>query len=248
VRALLSLILILWSALAFSQGLRFPELNRPVIDQVGLFTPEQSAQLTHFITEIKAQGGPQIGVIIPSDLQGYEIEDYSIRAAEAWKLGGEKSDNGLIIVIAPAERKMRIEVGGGIEGEITDLESSRWISSVLRPAFKNGDYAGGVAQILLEVAGKFNVKISNAPVVRRARRAKGELSPLGTLILMILFFFVFPLLNRSRGARAFGAGAVMGSILGGGRHGGGGGFGGSSGGGWGGGGGGFSGGGASGDW
>jgi uncharacterized protein len=248
VRSLLSLLLILWSALAFSQGPRFPELNRPVIDQVGLFTPEQSAQLTHFITEIKAQDGPEIGVLIPSELQGYEIEDYSIRAAEAWKLGGAKSDNGLIIVIAPTERKMRIEVGGGIEGEITDLESSRWISNVLRPAFKNGDYAGGVAQILLEVAGKFNVKISNAPVVRRTRRAKGELSPLGTLILMILFFFVFPLLNRSRGARAFGAGAVMGSILGGGRGGGGGGFGGSSGGGWGGGGGGFSGGGASGDW
>ena len=247
-RSLLSLLLILWSALAFSQGPRFPELNRPVIDQVGLFTPEQSAQLTHFITEIKAQDGPEIGVLIPSELQGYEIEDYSIRAAEAWKLGGAKSDNGLIIVIAPTERKMRIEVGGGIEGEITDLESSRWISNVLRPAFKNGDYAGGVAQILLEVAGKFNVKISNAPVVRRTRRAKGELSPLGTLILMILFFFVFPLLNRSRGARAFGAGAVMGSILGGGRGGGGGGFGGSSGGGWGGGGGGFSGGGASGDW
>ena len=246
-RSLLSLFLIIWSALAFSQGPRFPELNRPVIDQVGLFTPEQSAQLTHFITEIKAQGGPEIGVLIPSELQGYEIEDYSIRAAEAWKLGGAKSDNGLIIVIAPTERKMRIEVGGGIEGEITDLESSRWISGVLRPAFKNGDYAGGVAQILLEVATKFNVKISNAPVVRRTRRAKGELSPLGTLILMILFFFVFPLLNRSRGARAFGAGAVMGSILGGGR-GGGGGFGGSSGGGWGGGGGGFSGGGASGDW
>ena len=73
-RSLLSLFLILWSALAFSQGPRFPELNRPVIDQVGLFTPEQSAQLTHFITEIKAQGGPEIGVIIPSDLQGYEIE------------------------------------------------------------------------------------------------------------------------------------------------------------------------------
>lgn len=238
-RALHPLLLVLWSALAFAQGPRLPELNRPVIDQVGLFTPEQSAQLTHFITEIKAQGGPEIGVLIPSDLQGLAIEDYSIRAAEAWKLGGAKSDNGLIIVIAPTERKMRIEVGGGIEGEITDLESSRWISGVLAPAFKSGDYAGGVAQVLLEVAGKFNVKISNAPVVRRARRAKGELSPLGTLILMILFFFVFPLLNRSRGARAFGAGAVMGSILGGGRGGGGG---------WGGGGGGFSGGGASGDW
>lgn len=246
-RTALALLLILWSALALSQGPRFPVLDRPVIDQAGLFTPAQSAQLTHFITEIKAQGGPEIGVIVPTDLQGFAIEEYSIRLAEAWNTGDKKNDNGFIIVIAPTERKMRIEVGNGIEGEITDLESSRWITGVLRPAFKSGDYAGGVAQVLLEVAGKFNVQISQAPVVRRTRRAKGELSPLGTLIMMILFFFIFPLLNRSRGARAFGAGAVMGSILGGGR-GGGGGFGGGSGGGWGGGGGGFSGGGASGDW
>lgn len=225
-----------FSFIALAQP-KFPALNNPIIDLAGLLHAKDSELLARNIYEIHAQGGPQIGVFVTNDLQGYAIEDFSIRLAESWKLGGDKKDNGLIIVIAPQDRKLRIEVGGGIEGDITDLEADRWIRDLLTPAFKQNQYALGINSVLAEVAGKFGIKLEGKTMARRVRRQSKELSPLASIIFVIIFLFILPFINRARG------GIVH---YGGGRGGFGGGGGG--GGGWGGGGGGFSGGGASGSW
>ena len=242
-RHFLASLLLVCSFWAQAQGPELPTLNRTVIDQVGIFGEEEVARLDASIRELSQGGGPQVGVLVPADLQGYPIEEYAIRAAEKWQLGNKKNDNGLIIVIAPKERKMRIEVGGGLEGEITDLESSRWINDLMKPAFRAGDYAGGITNVLLVVAKKYDVPLSGKPVARRVHRSRGELSPASLIVLVIIFFFVLPIIGRFSGRSRFYGG------YGGGGFGGGGGWGsggGSSG--WGGGGGGFSGGGASGDW
>ncbi|MBY0516833.1 MAG: TPM domain-containing protein [Bacteriovoracaceae bacterium] len=220
----------------FAAGPNLPALNLQVVDMVGLLGEDENTQLQSAITDIFNQGGPQIAILIPDDLQGYPIEDYSIAAAEKWKLGGEKKDNGLLIVIAPKERKMRIEVGGGIEGEITDLDADKWIRQILRPAFKEGNYGQGLYIVLQEVASRFEIKLSGTPVARRVTRQDEELSPAAVVIFLIIMFFILPFMSRrrGRGGMYYGGGGGWGS-----------GGGGSS---WGGGGGGFSGGGASGDW
>ena len=239
----LFLLLFCWGA--FAQEVKFPGLNQPVIDLAGLLTSAQMQDLGNNIRELHSGGGPQVGIFIADELQGFAIEDFSIRLAEKWQLGKTKDDNGLIILVAVKERKMRIEVGGGIEGDITDLEASRWIQHILTPSFRSQNYAGGLKTVLFEVAKKFDITLSGKPLARRVRRSGRELSPISSLVLVILFFIVFPLINRMRGgSRGFHGG------YGGGGWSSGGGSGWSSGGGssWGGGGGGFSGGGASGDW
>lgn len=221
---------------------KFPSLNKPVIDLAGILSKSEVEYLSRSIYELHAQGGPQTGVFIADSLQGYAIEDYSIHLSEAWELGGNKNDNGLIFLIAPKGRKLRIEVGGGIEGNITDLEADRWIRNVLTPSFQQGQFASGIAVVLMDVADRFGINLEETKaIVKRSKRKSNELSPLFTIILLIIFLFVMPILHRARGGvMHYGGGGRMRGGFGGGGFGGGGG--------WGGGGGGFSGGGASGSW
>jgi uncharacterized protein len=219
---------------------KFPALNHPVIDMSGLLPAQDRELLSRNIYEIHAQGGPQIGIMITNDLQGYAIEDYSIRLAEAWQLGGAKKDNGLIIVIAPQERKLQIEVGAGIEGDITDLDADKWIRHILTPAFQKQQFSLGLNTVLKEIGDKFGIKLEGRTIARRVNREPEELSPLAILFILLIFFIVLPILHRAQGRINHypRSSSTWGSR---------GGFGGGSG-GWRGGGGGFSGGGASGGW
>ena len=170
------------------------------------------------------------------------MEAFSIRVAEAWKLGTRGQDNGLLFVVARDDRKMRIEVGGGIEGGLTDAQSGRIIRNTLAPAFRAGRYGDGLyagAQEALSALGALPQDLRAAPR-RAAPRGTGG----GSLLFFGLFglWLLLSLLGGAGRRRRSAWGMVPG--LGGGLFGGGG----SRGGGWGGGGGGFSGGGASGNW
>lgn len=240
---LLFLLLLSWGV--WAQELKLPALNQPLIDLAGLLSASQVQDLSNNIRELHEAGGPQVGIFIADDLQGFDLEDFSIRLTKQWQLGNAKKDNGLIILVAVKERKIKIEVGSGIEGDVTDVESSRWIRHILTPSFRSQNYAGGLKTVLFEVAKKFDITLSGKPLARRVRRSGRELSPISSLVIVILFFIVLPFINRMRGgSRGFSGG------YGGGGWSSGGSSGWSSGGGssWGGGGGGFSGGGASGDW
>ncbi len=241
---LLSLLLSLClGAVAFAREL--PTLNRAVIDEARLLSPREISVLSGLIYELHAQGGPQLGVLILSELGGESIEDLSIKAAEKWQLGDRKKDDGLILLIALKERRMRIEVGGGIEGELTDLEAKRFIENLLTPAFRQQRYALGIEATILAIGEKFSIRLSGgSPRARRSQEV--TIPPWLFAIFIVLFFLVAPflrVLNRSGhyygsygGPRTRGN---YGGTLGGGFRGGGGSWGG---------GGGFSGGGASGGW
>jgi uncharacterized protein len=223
---------------------KVPALTGAVVDDAGVLNSQTTAALEQALHALHDQGGSQINVLTVPSLEGLEIEQASIKVVDAWKLGGRKQDNGVLFLIAPKERKMRIEVGQGLEGQLTDVDSKRIIEDAVKPLFKTGDYNSGTIVGVYQIARKTDPNVDLAPylqghVSRRQQPQSGGM-PIRPLFIF-LFFILFLIFGRRR--RSFGSGIFYGG--GGGGWGGGGGGGGSS---WGGGGGGFSGGGASGDW
>ncbi|MBN23281.1 MAG: hypothetical protein CL678_18495 [Bdellovibrionaceae bacterium] len=219
-----------------------PSLTSPVIDQAGMLTSEFSQRLRGILYQLKNEKGTQVVVLTIPSLDGESIEGFSIRVVDQWKLGSEKKDDGVLLLISRGDRKLRIEVGQGLEGILTDLKSKRIIDYDITPFFKAGDIEGGVLNgvlsIIKTVQPDYHPGI-RAPQPRKRRSRGGIFSHL--FVLILIFFLLFTRLGRTilymRGGSHRG------------RFGGGGGFGGGfGGGGFGGGGGGFSGGGASGGW
>jgi uncharacterized protein len=122
-----------------------PRLERRVTDLTGTLTREQAAQLEQTLAAFEAQKGSQIAVLIVPTTRPESIEQYSIRVAEQWKLGRKGVDDGALLLVAKDDRELRIEVGYGLEGALTDLQSKRIIDGVIVPRFRAGDFAGGIA-------------------------------------------------------------------------------------------------------
>lgn len=167
-RLILSLILFLSLNLAWAQP-QIPVLTSPVMDLAGFLSPTEQKDLADLAYEIYANQGPQVTVLTVPDLQGHPIEEFSIRVAEKWQLGTKKEGNGLLIIISKAERQVRIEVGEGIEGEITDYESNQYINQILVPSFKAQDFHGGLRTVIEDIAAKFNIKVgTESKIIKRA--------------------------------------------------------------------------------
>ncbi len=121
-----------------------PPLAARVTDLTGTLTAAERAQLEARLAEFEARKGAQIAVLIVPTTQPEEIEQYSIRVVDAWKLGREKPDDGALLLVAKEDRTLRIEVGRGLEGALTDLVSKRIIADTITPQFRQGDFAGGI--------------------------------------------------------------------------------------------------------
>ena len=213
-RYLFYLILIL-SLNVWGAEIQIPVLNSPVMDEAGFLTSEQKQDLSQLAYEINTHQGPQITILTVPDLQEYAIEDFSIRVAEKWQLGTKAKDNGLLIVIAKAEHKMRIEVGNGIEGEITDYESNQYINNILTPAFKAGDFHGGLKAVMLDVAQKFNLKLSEGNrYVRRAPQSSSIPGPLKVAFPFLIGILILGqiILGKKPVARGIFTGAGMAGV------------------------------------
>ncbi len=202
---------------AFAQEIQIPALSSPVMDQAGFFSQEEEADLSQLAYEIYTNNGPQITVLTVPDLQQYPIEEFSIRVAEKWQLGLKEKGNGLLILIAKAERQMRIEVGEGIEGEVTDFESKQYIDNVLTPAFRQGRFHAGIRVVMEEVARKFNIKAAEeqTTIVRRApeRARSGLLNSIFPLMLGILVFGHLILRRKPFARGLFSGGGMAGAGL-----------------------------------
>jgi uncharacterized protein len=250
VRALLVAALLL-AAPSLGLALGVPALTGPVVDQAGVLSGADLRRLetlARSAREVEGRRGVQLQYLLVRGLDGDSLEDFSIRVAEAWKLGDATRDNGVLIVVAVADRKVRIEVGNGIEGGLTDAQASRIIRGAIAPAFRAGRYGDGLYQAgveSLQALGALPEGVRSRSEARQGRVSSrfGGLLMVGLAILFFILRAVFGFGSR----RSFwGGGGWGGGGFGGG---GGGGFGGGGGGGsWGGGGGGFSGGGASGSW
>lgn len=141
---LLCSILFLVSSFAQAALVAIPELKTRVTDLTQTLSQPQQAALEAKLAAFEQKKGSQIALLIVPTTQPEDIAQYSIRVADAWKLGREKVDDGLLILIATEDRKMRIEVGYGLEGPIPDLTAKRVINEVISPKFKQGDFYGGL--------------------------------------------------------------------------------------------------------
>lgn len=242
-----------------AQAQTFPPLSGRVVDAANIIPDDQEAALTARLDALEKESTRQLVVATVPSLEGYDIADYGYRLGRAWGIGQKEQNNGSILLVAPNDRKVRIEVGYGLEPILTDAFSSVIINTQIIPAFKAGDFPGGInagadaiiAQLKLppEEAAKYAAQLA----AQSGKAQKGDSISAAIFWLFIFFFFILPLLRsifgKGRGRR-FGAGPVI--IWGGGSGSGGwgggssGGFGG--GGGFSGGGGSFGGGGASGGW
>lgn len=234
-------------------ALDFPALTGRVVDEAGLLSPEQKQNLTRALTEQEEKKGNQVVVVTLKSLRGISIEDYGYQLGRHWQIGRSGKDDGVLLIVAPNERKVRIEVGYGLEGVLTDAATRLIIENVILPDFRQGDYGGGI------VAGTdaiLKMLSDEEPIAekRAVKERQKEAMPIGFIFLMLLF--VFFAIARSRGGGGRQVRGRRGSTVivppigwgGGGGGFGGGGFGSGGGGGFSGGGGSFGGGGASGDW
>jgi uncharacterized protein len=233
-------------------------LTGRVVDQANVLPPDAEARITQRLEAHEAASGQQFAVLTVPSLQGDPLEDYSIRVVESWKLGQKKQDNGLLLLVVPNDRKVRVEVGYGLEGTITDALSSQIIRNVIKPAFKAGNYAAGIEGALEPLMKAGAGETPAIPEVAPADEGGtvGGFSPLSLLVAGVVAVYVaMVVFSSTRGSsrrrrRGFGGFYVGGGgFSDGGWSGGGSGFGGGdSGGGFSGGGGGFGGGGSSDSW
>ncbi|MBL4713384.1 MAG: hypothetical protein ACJATD_001553 [Alloalcanivorax sp.] len=242
-----ALLMLAALALPASADPDFPALTGRVVDNAELLSPAQEQALTERLAAEEQQSSNQIVVVTLADLQGYDIADYGVRLGREWGIGQEGTDNGALLLIAPNERKVRIEVGYGLEGALTDATSSSIIRNDIQPAFRRGDFAGGInaalTSIFAAIQGEYQAPAGGGVDRKEASSLQALLYLIG--LVVFTFFLSFGGLGRKGGRR--GAAGLMFLPMGMGGFGGGGG-GGFGGGGFGGGGGGFGGGGASGGW
>jgi len=142
------ILAVLWLALlalaAPAAAQTFPPLTGRVVDQANLLRPEQELDLTSKSAALEAQTGRQLVIATVNSLEGRPIEDYGYRLGRAWKIGDEKRDDGVILLVAPKEKKVRIETGFGARVFLTDAVSSVIIRESILPKFKAGDFGGGI--------------------------------------------------------------------------------------------------------
>ena len=254
---------VLLPGLAHAQA--FPELTGPVVDQAGVIPDDVEARISGKLIAIKDQSQRQLQVVTVSSLEGYDITDYANRLFRNWQLGDKARNDGVMLLIAPGERRMRIEVGYGMEPIITDGFSFLVINKIITPKFKAGDLPGGIEAGADALITQMTLPPDQAAQIgaqanaQQRQAAKRQLNPASLVLpLIFLLFFILPMIRRMRGGQRYGSSGmgpvIMWSVLEGMTRGGGGGGGGSDwgggggGGGWGGGGGSSGGGGASGGW
>ena len=253
-------------------AISFPALTGRVVDQAELLSPAQEAELTQKSEALQRAAGRQLIVATVTSLQDNPIEDYGYQLGRHWQLGQSEANNGMILLVAPSARKVRIEVGYGLEPIMTDALAHQIIQQQILPRFRENDYAGGISAgadaIIAQLQAPPEQAEQRALEASRARQDRssndgGSIFPL-IFWIVILFFIIIPMLRSGLGGRRYSGrrrrglpiviwGPGMGGGWGGGSSsswggsswggGGGGGFGGFSGGG-----GSFGGGGASGGW
>ncbi len=261
-RAFLVALTLLVAAPAGAQ--QFPKLTGRVVDNANLLPAAEEAAITQKLAGLEQASSRQLVVATVPDLGGYPIEDYGYQLGRAWGIGQKEANNGVILLVAPTERKVRIEVGYGLEPIVTDALSNQIVSQQMLPRFRENDYPGGInagvdalIQQLQAPTEEAEQRALAAAQAQQQSSGEGDGGSIFPLIFwgFVLIFIILPMFRRGRRGRRHrrgglpviiwgpGFGGGGGGWGGGGFGGGGGGFGGFSGGG-----GSFGGGGASGSW
>jgi uncharacterized protein len=186
----------------------FPALSGRVVDQADLLRPEQELDLTSKLAALEAQTGRQFVVATVRSLEGRPIEDYGYRLGRTWAIGDKEKDDGVILLVAPKERKVRIETGYGARVFLTDAVSSIIIREDILPRFKAGDMAGGIMAGAEKVIA--TLQLPPAEAARRAQeagarqdRAEVDVNPTPVIFIVIIFFMIIGSIARRAGGRRY---------------------------------------------
>jgi uncharacterized protein len=243
-RFLAAVLALFWAAAAPAADLSFPPLTGRVVDQAQVISPQGMRTLNEHLAAHEAATHQQVVVATVPSLQGQAIAEYGYQLGRAWGIGEKDKNTGAILLVAPTEREVRIEVGYGLEGTLTDAASRLIIERSIIPEFRAGRMESGIIRgtdaILATLRG--DAPAPSARGLPDRHEDPGSIPPIGLIIIIVIILIMM----TRRGGRSFLMGVLVSSIWrgGGGR----GGFGGSGGGGFSGGGGSFGGGGASGKW
>jgi uncharacterized protein len=188
-----------------ASALGIPKLQGYVNDYAHMISGSARAKLEEELKSFEQSDSTQFVILTIPSLEGESPEDYSIKIVEAWKLGQARKDNGILLLVSKDDRKMRIEVGRGLEGRLTDLTAGRIVDLAIKPWFKRGDFDGGfaagVASLIDATRGEF--------------KSEGEDSRKGTqpfhsswlfLFVILILFFFFLSSARKRGITSNGRG------------------------------------------
>ena len=186
-------------------SLDVPRLQGYVNDYAGMISPSAKSKIEEGLKAFEQSDSTQLVILTIPTLGGENIEEFSIKVAEAWKIGQLQKDNGILLIVSKQERKIRIEVGRGLEGRLTDLMAGRIIDQVIKPRFKQGDFdAGfitGASALMAATRGEF--KAEQRPI---QRRQKGFPPFLTFLLFLGVFVLILGSLSRIVGGIAGGAG------------------------------------------
>jgi uncharacterized protein len=217
-------LIVVLPMIASASNFIVPELSAPIVDKAGFIPVSARSRLENALHRIHDVEGLQIAALIVPDLSGLTIEEAAIRVADAWKLGSKKEDKGALLLIAVAEKKIRIEVGQGLEGDIPDALAKRIIAERMAPLIGAGDAEGAVTVGLYSIAqAAFPDKNmrpyfeeSSFPSPSRSRESRplttGELIVLGILLFLALFtrtgrnILLLALMSGGRGGYRGGSG------------------------------------------
>lgn len=163
----------------------YPPLTSRVTDAANLLDPETEAALTADLAALEQKSTDQLAVVTVPSLEGYSIEDYGIGLGRTWGIGQKGKDNGVLLIVAPNERKVRIEVGRKLEPFLTDTMSALIIHNAIIPAFRRGDWAGGIKAGVRDIT---DVILGDAEEVKR-RAKTGPVAPDYVALVVLLIFF-----------------------------------------------------------
>ena len=198
------LIFFFWCLPYSACALEVPKLQGYVNDYAGMISPSAKSKLEETLRTFEQSDSTQIVILTIPSLEGENIEEFGIKAGETWKIGHKGKDNGILFIVSKQERKIRVEVGYGLEGRLTDLTAGRIIDLVIKPRFKQEDFDGGfiagVSSLIDATRGEFRAER------RPARRGQKSISP---FLSILLFLGIFTLLMGSA-SRALGG--VIGAI------------------------------------
>jgi uncharacterized protein len=207
-RATLAAIALFWAAIAGAQ-VPVPPMGSRVTDQTATLTDEQKSVLEQTLRSFETRKGSQVVVLIVPSTAPETIEQYALRVAEQWKPGRKNVDDGALLVVAKDDRTLRIEVGYGLEGALTDADSKRIISEVIVPRFRQGDFHGGIAAGVDRILRVIDGEPLPAPEERSPaeRRGIGSILPVLMILALVVGGVLHAVLGRFPGALVTG-GAV----------------------------------------
>src|SRR6202162_5900583 len=177
-------------------ALDFPQLTGRVVDRAGVMSADSRSAIETKLKDLEDKSGIQLVVATVKSLQGSDIEPYANQLFRTWKLGQTQKNNGVLLLVAPAEHKVRIEVGYGLEGTLTDDLSSVIISSAIVPRFKANDYSGGIERGVDGIISVLNGDTADwQPEVEVREDSPAQVfNALFPIMLFLVFILVFKLL------------------------------------------------------